>query len=492
MAKSTPFFQHHLVLKILVLLLFSNAALAKTSGFDVITMKNGDVHQGTVAIESLELKTSFGTIVVPYHQLSLLSINKKQDSFHQAQLTTKEGEIINGQLSIDELTIFRVLDVTLPLPVADITSVSFASRDIPSVPAHQSPDILKTTMGDQLLVTIAPTDIGLLLEESPKTIHAKEIRYLDSVFTEDDEQPRIQLTLRDNKILQGTTTLKAIQFTSHYGQNLSIAMEQLSELRYGANSKNLKPDFTYRWQNKPVPLFQDRMVDGSMGPEMINIPAGQFMRGDSQGDDDEKPTTSVTINAFAIGALEVTFDEYDLFCKSTRREMPDDADWGRGNRPVINVTWTDAIAYTDWLSKRTGKSYRLPSDAEWEYAARAGTQGKYWWGNKTGIAKANCEGCQSLWDGYQTAPVGKFFANPFGLHDTAGNVFEWVADCWHNKFAEAPSNGSPIEKQGCGKRTIRGGAWSFPPKEIRSANRWRDFPSRRSDDTGFRVARDLE
>ena len=107
------------------------------------------------------------------------------------------------------------------------------------------------------------------------------------------------------------------------------------------------------------------------------------------------------------------------------------------------------------------------------------------------MARANCEGCGSLWDGEKTAPVGRFSANAFGLHDTAGNVFEWVADCYHNTFEHAPANGAALDKPGCGKRVIRGGAWSFPPKEIRSANRWRDFPARRSDDTGFRVVREI-
>lgn len=123
-------------------------------------------------------------------------------------------------------------------------------------------------------------------------------------------------------------------------------------------------------------------------------------------------------------------------------------------------------------------------------ALRGGTTTRYWWGNDVGNAKANCEGCGSLWDGEKTTVVGKFYPNHFGLHDTAGNVFEWVADCLHSSFSEAPIDASPIDKPNCGKRVIRGGAWSFQAKEIRSTNRWRDFPSRKSDDTGFRVVRE--
>ena len=169
-----------------------------------------------------------------------------------------------------------------------------------------------------------------------------------------------------------------------------------------------------------------------------------------------------------------------------------DQAWGRGNRPVINVSWLEAQAYVDWLSAQTGQPYRLPSDAEWEYAHRAGATTRFPWGDDSGQARANCEGCGSIWDGDKSAPRGRFEANAFGLYDTAGNVFEWVADCFTDRFSSAPADGSPVDKPGCGKRVIRGGAWSFPPHEIRSANRWRDFPSRRSDDTGFRLALDLK
>ena len=236
------------------------------------------------------------------------------------------------------------------------------------------------------------------------------------------------------------------------------------------------------------------MLDGTPGPDLIALRGGAYVKGDSQGngDVDEKPLITNKPKAFAIAIYETTFEEYDRFCDDTRRNKPDDSDWGRGQRPVINVSWEDAVAYTKWLSRKTRQNYRLPSDSEWEYAARAGSKTRYWWGNEVDKAKANCEGCGSLWDGEKTAYVGKFLPNNFGLHDTAGNVFEWVADCLQSSFAEAPIDGAPMDKPGCGKRIIRGGAWSFPAKEIRSANRWRDFPSRKSDDTGFRVVRELK
>ncbi|RMD68212.1 MAG: PEGA domain-containing protein, partial [Gammaproteobacteria bacterium] len=176
--------------------------------------------------------------------------------------------------------------------------------------------------------------------------------------------------------------------------------------------------------------FRDRLRDGGFGPEMVVIPPGRFLMGspfDEEGrDSDEGPQHRVSIaRPFAIGRYEVTFEEYDRFCEATGRRRPDDNGWGRGKRPVINVSWHDAKAYARWLSKQTGKRYRLPSEAEWEYAARAGTSTRYWWGDRVGHGHANCDGCGSWWDGKETAPVGFFDPNPWGLYDTAGNVWEW-------------------------------------------------------------------
>jgi formylglycine-generating enzyme required for sulfatase activity len=473
----------------IVLCFFAPAsAFSNNLGFDVITMKNGDIHQGTVAVEKIRLKTVLGDVSVPYHQLSALLVGDKKQS---DRLTTRSGEIINGRIQPSEFKIFRVLDVTLPINVTDILTISFASRGIPTSAPHLSPDTIKMVDGSRLLATFSNDNLLIKTKEAVQRVNHKDIHYLDAFLAEDDEQARVQLTLRDGKIIQGQLTTNTIKLKTHYGQALTVALSKVSELRYGVNNAAQETDFSHRWKSKLASHFRDHLVDGSAAPEMIKIPGGVFVRGDAEGDDDEKPTTSVSLKAFAIGVFEVSFDEYDQFCRDTRRELPDDAEWGRGSHPVMNVNWNDALAYTQWLSKKTRKKYRLPSDSEWEYTMRAGSTAKFWWGDKVGIAKANCEGCTSLWDGQQTSPVGKFPANSFGLHDTAGNVFEWVADCWHDKFSEAPTDGSPVNKEGCGKRVIRGGAWSFPPKEIRSANRWRDFPSRRSDDTGFRIARDL-
>ncbi|HDN27649.1 MAG TPA: hypothetical protein ENG03_11250 [Thioploca sp.] len=155
-------------------------------------------------------------------------------------------------------------------------------------------------------------------------------------------------------------------------------------------------------------------------PVMVTIPAGGFDMGRNSSNEEHWVYIN---NSFTISRFEITFEEYDAFAEATGRDKPHDQNWGRGNRPVINVSWHEAVAYTEWLSQLTGQTYRLPSRYEWEYAARAGTRTTYWWGEEIGKNRANCgDGCGSQWDGKQTAPVGSFSPNRFGLSDTAGNV----------------------------------------------------------------------
>ena len=175
----------------------------------------------------------------------------------------------------------------------------------------------------------------------------------------------------------------------------------------------------------PGKVFRDRLKSGGEGPEMVVVPVGSFQMGQGGAEKDEVPVRSVRIQkSFAIGRYEVTFDEYDQFVKAKNLEFPSDEGWGRGRRPVINVSWYEAVEYAKWLSEQTGKRYRLPTEAEREYAARGGKQTSYWWGNDFLEGMANCKDCGSQWD-KKTAPVGSFKPNPFGLYDTAGNVWEW-------------------------------------------------------------------
>ncbi|NJD05923.1 MAG: formylglycine-generating enzyme family protein, partial [Methylococcaceae bacterium] len=239
-------------------------------------------------------------------------------------------------------------------------------------------------------------------------------------------------------------------------------------------------------------------IADAVGDRTLNFIAlcpGSFMMGAEDGTRGQSPRHYVRIAAFAIGRDEVTFDEYDAFARATHRDSPGDGGWGRGRRPVINVSWDDAQAYAQWLSRQTGKRYRLPTEAEWEYAARAGTRTEYWWGNdirQDGKAWANCDGCGSERDNRQTAPVGSFPPNAFGLDDTAGNVWEWVQDCYHDDYRGAPGDGRAWESgTDCGRRVIRGGSWYHVPVLLRSASRDWSYPFSRTIHLGFRLAQDL-
>jgi len=245
-------------------------------------------------------------------------------------------------------------------------------------------------------------------------------------------------------------------------------------------------------------VFRDRLKSGGEGPEMVEVAAGLFQMGDLQGGRDKAalPVRTVRIQKpFAIGQYEVTFEEYDRFAQATGRQLPNDGGGGRGRQPVINFSWEDAVEYGKWLSTQAGKRYRLPTEAEWEYAARGGTETAFWWGNEMKSGMANCVGCGSQWDNKVTAPVGSFPPNPFGLYDTAGNVWEWVEDCDHDNYSGAPTDGSAWKKEGggnCYLRVFRGGAWNYAAKGLRSSFRGRGDPGNKSASIGFRLVREGE
>lgn len=233
-------------------------------------------------------------------------------------------------------------------------------------------------------------------------------------------------------------------------------------------------------------------------PEMVVVPAGSFTMGSPVTEQDhqsqEEPQHEVAIlQPFAVSKYALTFAEWDV-CAAYGECDPEipDSGYGRGQQPVINVTWYHAQQYVAWLSKMTGKTYRLLTEAEYEYAARGGTQTVFPWGNEVGSNNANCVGCGSAWDRKQPAPVGSFPPNRFGLFDMVGNVFQWVADCVHPSYQGAPTNGSAwLEGGKCTQRVVRGDCWFYNPIYLRSASRVAIAADTREDGLGFRVARML-
>lgn len=225
---------------------------------------------------------------------------------------------------------------------------------------------------------------------------------------------------------------------------------------------------------------------------MVIIPPGRFQMGATPTDDEarksERPQHWVTIDyRFAVGKYPVTFAEFDHFVASEGYGLKaDDHGRGRGKRPVGGVRWDDAKAYCRWLSEQTGKLYRLLSESEWEYVCRAGTTTKYWWGEDVGEGRCNCDG---IYRG--TTAVDTFAPNPFGLHDTHGNVREWVEDCWVANYERAPIDGSARSRDPCSDHVTRGGYWAFEPQYVRAAFRGSAISDTLADGLGFRVARTM-
>jgi formylglycine-generating enzyme required for sulfatase activity len=284
----------------------------------------------------------------------------------------------------------------------------------------------------------------------------------------------------------------------------------------------------------------DQFTECKDCPAMTVIPKGEFTMGspsDEKGHDpNEQPQHIVTIaKPFAVSTFTVTFAEWDAcFRAGGCLHQPIDYGWGRDIQPVIHVSWNDAKTYVAWLSKITNKEYRLLTEAEWEYAARAGTTTAYYWGDEIGTNNANCNGCGSRWDAKQTAPVGQFDRNAFGLYDMIGNVWEWVEDCYHNNYEGAPTNGSawgetaPVGSfaprrlydmfrevwdwakdyfhnnyeggptdgsaqtaRACNDRVVRSGSFDDQPQDVRVGDRFRYSPGVADSHMGFRVARTL-
>ncbi|MFI2810100.1 bifunctional serine/threonine-protein kinase/formylglycine-generating enzyme family protein [Microbulbifer zhoushanensis] len=243
-------------------------------------------------------------------------------------------------------------------------------------------------------------------------------------------------------------------------------------------------------------VLRPALADGGSSPSLVIVGPGSFTMGDDKRAS-ASPEHRVSIEQpFAISRHEITFNQYDRFAEATGAALPGDEGWGREHRPVINVSWRDAQAYTRWLSEQTGKRFRLPSEAEWEYAARGGETQPFWWGDADPRGKANCRrGCDSEFVGIfraGSAPVGHYAANGFGLFDTAGNVAEWTRDCFVADYQNARSDGQPAKVKNCNLRTVRGGSMRDPLYNVSSVHRAGQNEISMSKEIGFRVVMELD
>jgi formylglycine-generating enzyme required for sulfatase activity len=257
-------------------------------------------------------------------------------------------------------------------------------------------------------------------------------------------------------------------------------------------------------KERPSASFRENLKRKYAGraiePRMVAIPAGSFTMGSPSSEPerggDEGPQHTVSLAAFDMAKHELTFDEWDACVADGGCDhWPEDKGWGRGNRPVIDVSWDDAQQYIAWLNKKTGKRYRLPSEAEWEYAARAGSTTRFSSGDCITTAQANfdgnnpAQGCPKGEYRRQTLPVGSFTANAWGLFDMHGNVWEWTQDCWKDSYYGAPEDGLARTDSDCSRRVDRGGSWSYSGNWMRSAFRVNNTRDYRYNYLGFRLSR---
>ena len=224
-------------------------------------------------------------------------------------------------------------------------------------------------------------------------------------------------------------------------------------------------------------ILKYSMPDGSLATEMVSVSGSTFMRVDDNGD----PVSEVQVSDFSMGRYVVTFEQYDRFAKATDRKLPGACGWGRGSRPIMKVSWHDATAYTQWLSETTGEDFRLPTEAEWELACRAGTKTDFSFGENITEEQVNFNRNKNM-----TMPVGSYQPNSFGLYEMHGNVWEWCSD-WHGNYptGKVRDPKGPINGE---MRVLRGGSWFVNAWYTRSASRACDAPEERDHSRGFRLA----
>lgn len=382
--------------------------------------------------------------------------------------------------------------VTSEMPTAGMqTAVAAASAESP-VPG--SPTITDgTTMAAVDIAAAKMTSTSSALESSAAASSAPLITYALLVKTT-PAQARVRVLNIPERYQPGMQLPPGPYHieVSHPGYDMQRRWVDI-------NDQDLSPAFSLNQSLKPGEAMSSQLIAAikSQGPEMVRIPTGSFLMG-HKDTLTAMPVHKVTINkAIAMSKYEITFDDYDIFAQATNRPLPNDNRWGRGNRPVINVNFEDARAYTKWLSETTGKKYRLPTEAEWEYVARADSSSLFWWGDdlKDASGRANCRrGCNSKFSGLfgaKTAPVGSYPANAFGIYDTAGNVAEWVEDCFADNYNLHPKNGQALLVKNCDARVVRGG--SAKDNVDRLASHIRSHYQTDFFDThlGFRVVMDL-
>ncbi|GAA6152654.1 bifunctional serine/threonine-protein kinase/formylglycine-generating enzyme family protein [Pseudoteredinibacter isoporae] len=386
------------------------------------------------------------------------------------------------------------------------------SNDEPSLALNTVPDTELTandfntkTFNTPSVNAEAPAGEALSLTAQPATREAVEASLAEAVA----EAPK---DVEDTYPLTISSTPKAdririLNIKPRYKAGISLAagsyLVEISKRKFKTlkrwikvSDKAINQHYNLEKLFEAGETFSDPLDNYQSAPEMIVVPTGSFSMG-SKAKANSLPIRQVTIaDHFAVSRFEISFADYQTYLDDTQQKTktPDDNNWGRGNRPVININWHEAVAYTEWLSKKTGRVYRLLSEAEWEYIARANRAGNYWWPQNS-RRMANCRrGCNSEFAklfGSQTAPLGYYPANPFGIYDTSGNVAEWVMDCYTDHYLGASTTAEPRKSAQCLQKTVRGGSHSDNVESISSHSRGGIDSLHRSANIGFRILAEL-
>jgi formylglycine-generating enzyme required for sulfatase activity len=340
---------------------------------------------------------------------------------------------------------------------------------------------------------------GLLLTGMSQTVVAGELASGKAAKAKSD---RIVLAQVDPDSREAEKTFWDAVKDSGDAEMIEAYLESYPNGRYAADARTKLHEFRRDAQSTETasedpalavaPGSGESFRDCPECPEMVVVPAGTFMMGSNEKSE-EKPRHRVTIaQPFAVGKYEVTFAEWDACVEDGGCQKRPNASWGRGRQPVMNVNWQDAHEYTAWLSRKTGKTYRLLSEAEWEYAARAGTTSRFAYGNKLTRKQARYR-IRPPGQGGEAVEVGTLQPNRWGLYDVHGNLNEWVEDPWHENYRGAPSDGSVWAEGGDNRRRVlRSGCWALGTINLRSSARWAPLAVNAGDGDGLRVARTLE
>ena len=472
---------------------------ARISELDVLEMSNGDILRGVLKFDPIRLQTSYGLLLIPKHWIR--HVSRHPDQANKSVLFTVTGEQLSGELIDDELAIFFDRDDLEKIQTDKLIKLHVGNQNRNR--ATKFPTVIALHSEDYFYAELTTSDFSVQATYGICTLNIQTVVRIDF---EGDKEIIAKVELKEGAgNIHGLLEDTHINLMTEWGQTLTVHVSELASITIldGSQSSNeaKKSEVTQcsgenncHQFNENFIVFNDPLKDGRSGPDVLVIPAGTYEIGSSVNEVgrevDEHQHSVLIERPFAMTRFEITFSEYDYFASATQRAKPDDKGWGRANRPVINVSAIDASAYAQWLSSQTGKKYRLPTEAEWEYAARAGTKTAYWWGNEIDFNMAVCDGCGSHWDKVSSAPVGIFLRNDFGLYDTLGNVSELtcspyvqVYDGAEKRCAKSLSNDTAV--------AIRGGGWSDHPFRLRAAARKSLLANEGNEMVGFRLVREL-